>query len=254
MSQHADRHGDITKTCICCGKDFTFRYSKRELVRKYCSRKCANNHNPRKYGDREECECLSCKTIFVAREGASRKYCSRPCYLAGRWGYEIGGSNTLDRECEWCGKGFSIKKCVVEKGKGRFCSQQCSGHYLMSIPENKARLAAAAPSGEACGGWKGGVTPLNLLIRKSSKYQTWRKRIIERDNHKCQECGSRYLLNVHHIDPFGEIMYRNNIQNIEDAKNCQELWNIDNGVTLCLFCHQNTDSYQGRRITDKYGI
>lgn len=30
----------------------------------------------------------------------------------------------------------------------------------------------------------------------------------------------------------------------EDAKNCGLLWDINNGETLCIACHRQTDSYK----------
>jgi len=33
---------------------------------------------------------------------------------------------------------------------------------------------------------------------------------------------------------------------LEQAVNCEELWNINNGITLCKECHKKTDSYGGK--------
>ena len=30
---------------------------------------------------------------------------------------------------------------------------------------------------------------------------------------------------------------------MEKAKKCKELWDINNGETLCIACHKKTDSY-----------
>lgn len=34
-------------------------------------------------------------------------------------------------------------------------------------------------------------------------------------------------------------MSENNITTVEEAINCDELWNINNGQTLCYSCHRN---------------
>ena len=39
-------------------------------------------------------------------------------------------------------------------------------------------------------------------------------------------------LQVHHKDPFRDIILRNNILSVEDAKNCEELWKVCNGITI----------------------
>ena len=53
-------------------------------------------------------------------------------------------------------------------------------------------------------------------------------------------------LNVHHIKPFALILKENQIDSVEKAKNCAELWNINNGQTLCEKCHKLTDNYLKR--------
>lgn len=37
---------------------------------------------------------------------------------------------------------------------------------------------------------------------------------------------------------FSEIFRENKIQSLEDALNCEELWDINNGRTLCKNCHR----------------
>jgi hypothetical protein len=88
--------------------------------------------------------------------------------------------------------------------------------------------------------WKGGITPLKQLIRHSFKYRLWRSDIFTRDNYICQNCGKRGgNVNTHHIKPFVLIMDENKIKTFEQAMNCEELWNINNGITLCEKCHKS---------------
>jgi 5-methylcytosine-specific restriction endonuclease McrA len=93
-------------------------------------------------------------------------------------------------------------------------------------------------SGEKNPAWKGGVKPESLRIRHSREMQEWRQKVFERDNYTCQECGARshkglghaVKLEAHHIKPFSDFP--------------EERFNIENGETLCVFCHNKT---KGRR-------
>ena len=95
--------------------------------------------------------------------------------------------------------------------------------------------------------WKGGKTSLKQQIRQSEKYVEWQHFCIERDDWTCQECKIRGgKLHVDHVIPFAYILEFFEIKSIEDTLNCEELWNIENGRTLCKKCHKNTDTFGGK--------
>ena len=101
--------------------------------------------------------------------------------------------------------------------------------------------------------WRGGITPLKEEIRKSFEYKKWRILILKKDNYTCQICNIRGgKLNADHIKAFSIILYINNIKTMEDARNCIELWSVDNGRTLCKPCHEETDSYLNCNIVREY--
>ena len=80
--------------------------------------------------------------------------------------------------------------------------------------------------------------PLSDFIRATAKYRKWRKDIIERDNYVCQSCNKRKkLTQVHHKINFNKLIKENNITTIEEAINCKDLWDMDNGITMCRKCH-----------------
>lgn len=87
--------------------------------------------------------------------------------------------------------------------------------------------------------WKGGITPLYNQIRNCNKYKEWRFTIFNRDNFTCQECGKKGNgdLNVHHIKHFQDLIKDNNITTFELALCCLNMWNLNNGITLCEYCH-----------------
>ena len=101
--------------------------------------------------------------------------------------------------------------------------------------------------------WKGGITPLMRKIRHSLKYSEWRKTCFIRDNHTCQMCYQRGgNLEVDHTKPFAIIIEENNIKTFEEAMFCVELWDINNGKTLCRDCHEMLPT-TNRRERDVYG-
>jgi len=95
--------------------------------------------------------------------------------------------------------------------------------------------------------WKGGVTKIDVKCRKMKEYINWRNKVFQRDNYTCQFCNrSKCYVTAHHIISFSKLIKKYKIKNIIDARNCKELWNVKNGVTLCEKCHSLTDNYKGR--------
>lgn len=83
------------------------------------------------------------------------------------------------------------------------------------------------------------TTPLNKAIRESFKYREWVIAVFERDNYTCQKCKIRGgYLEAHHIKLFSVILKENNIKTLQDAFDCEELWDANNGVTLHEKCHK----------------
>ena len=88
--------------------------------------------------------------------------------------------------------------------------------------------------------WKGGITNLTVKIRNCFKYRQWRSDIFHRDDFTCQRCSKKGgKLNAHHIKPFYLIIQYYEITNLQQAIDCEELWDINNGVTLCKECHDS---------------
>jgi hypothetical protein len=89
------------------------------------------------------------------------------------------------------------------------------------------------------------ITPLKNKIRYSLEYRKWRQAVLKIDNYTCQWCG-RYggALNADHIRSFSSILRKNGIKTLEQAIACRELWDVNNGRTLCRKCHEQTDSFK----------
>jgi hypothetical protein len=106
---------------------------------------------------------------------------------------------------------------------------------------SKSHKGISRPKGKKSPNWKGGITPLVKILRNCFKYRLWRNDVFTRDNFTCQECGIRgRYLEAHHIKEFSKIIHEYNIKTLDDAENCEELWDINNGRTLCFECHNKT--------------
>lgn len=87
-------------------------------------------------------------------------------------------------------------------------------------------------------------SPLYKQIRDCVKMQEWRKAIFQRDGYICQCCSKRGgTLNADHIKQFALILKENSIKTLEQAFECAELWQQDNGRTLCSECHRKTETF-----------
>ncbi len=106
------------------------------------------------------------------------------------------------------------------------------------LSEKHKESISKALSGSNHYNWMGGITPLHLQIRRHDMYSDWRTKVFQRDNYTCRVCGKRgNNIEAHHINSFSFIKNKYNITTIEEAILCLELWNINNGITLCEECH-----------------
>ncbi len=100
--------------------------------------------------------------------------------------------------------------------------------------------------GENHWNWKDGITPLTKQIRHLLEYKNWIENIFKRDNFTCQDCNKRGgYLHAHHKKLFSIILEENNITTLGQAEQCSDLWNINNGVTLCIKCHKKYHNKKG---------
>lgn len=113
--------------------------------------------------------------------------------------------------------------------------------------EMKERMSRAQ-SGSKSNTWKGGITPLYLQIRHNIKTRQWSSDCFHRDDFICQECGNRGgKLHCHHIKHFAWIIDEYKIKTLEQAIDCEELWDLNNGITLCQKCHINKHKKHGTK-------
>lgn len=105
--------------------------------------------------------------------------------------------------------------------------------------------------------WKGGITTLGMQLYSICEYKSWRKKVYERDHFTCQECGRvGGNLEAHHIKEFRYLLKEflniyNQFSPIDDKETLIRLavsyapfWDISNGKTLCIECHNLTKKGQ----------
>lgn len=152
----------------------------------------------------------------------------------------------------------SFKKGRISQMKGKKSIYAGILHPSYGIKrsiETKEKISNARIQNQVCSkeknpNWKGGISSLKVLIKASIKYFKWRKDIFMRDWYTCQGCGDDTggNLEAHHKKSFDSIMKENEIKNMEQAISCEELWDTDNGQTLCQSCHKKTDNYGRHKI------
>ena len=116
------------------------------------------------------------------------------------------------------------KKKISEINKG---NTYCLGKYPSEETRLKmSKVRKGKQKGENNPAWKGGVTPLNNLIRKTEEYKKWAISIYKKNRYICQKCGikceSKNII-AHHIKSF---TYFPKLR-----------FDINNGITLCRSCH-----------------
>lgn len=101
--------------------------------------------------------------------------------------------------------------------------------------------------------YKNGRTPLYMRIRNLTKYKEWREKVYKRDSYTCTKCKNNLggNLNAHHKYPFAKLLNEflqeyNTFSPVKDKETLVRLavkwkpfWNINNGITLCKYCHKD---------------
>lgn len=136
-------------------------------------------------------------------------------------------------KCTYCGKELWRWPHQIKANKRNefFCNQKCQGRWTK---------ISGYRSGSKASQWKHGKGALYRKIVRSENYIEWRNEIYKRDWYTCQLCHERCTsknIRAHHIITLKTIVNNFEIINLEQALKCGELWDINNGITLCQKCH-----------------
>jgi len=231
----------MEKKCQSCDNVFYKKPNESKkywATKKYCSHKCSLQFTSVKRFDGGRGRIVSDETrrkISISCKGRPANYTS---FKKGNipWSKLNGmpkGSNSkkwnsIEKTCLNCGKTILVQPYRLETQK--WCDVRC---YM------KWRRGKNNPH------FKGNeaVCLLKKRIRGIAEHKEWHKDILRRDNWTCQCCGDKRNIEVHHLKSFFDIYKEFNLKTIEDARNCEILWDITNGQTLCRRCHRKTDSY-----------
>lgn len=207
-------------------------------------------HGHNNYKLKEPKKCPICASIFYSKQ----KTCSHSCGQKLKWLVHpdlfcaiIGFWKGRKKSEEHINK---IRMGNLGKKRSEENRAKCKARRTpieVRLKQSRVRRALNIV-GEKNSAWKGGITPIVKKIRHSCEYIDWRSSIFRRDNYSCIFCGKRggYIVVDHFPKTFAEIIFQYKIKNMEDALACDELWDINNGRTLCKKCHNLSHRKEGR--------
>lgn len=215
---------------------------------------------------KESRKCENCGIdYFPYKFNKNQKYCSYKCIKGrsdGRWVKK----EKIIKQCNYCNKILELFPSHINKNN--FCSKNCSDKFLIGKKvkdETKNKISntmkgrpahnkGIKPNDDARrnmrigqlkrvqngkhNNYKGGISELRLKIRDMTESKIWRDSVFRRDKYTCRHCRTKKTnMESHHIKLFSTILDENKINTIEDAIKCKELWDVNNGITLCKKCH-----------------
>ena len=167
-------------------------------------------------------------------------------------------------KCQYCDSDIIIKSGDFNKPNRKFCSHSCCtklrnkinnpaksifARKKISIANTGRLLGDKNPAknpevreklrlvnlGEKSHFWQGGKTDRLHKYRSNAESRGWRKKVFERYDYTCQDCGARsgngitVYLNADHIKPW--------------ALYPELRLELSNGRTLCEPCHRKTPTF-----------
>lgn len=182
-------------------------------------------------------ECCICKKKFYRRPCELKKYRFFACIEHRAKAQILFGQTDKQKQALKLGRTIGINHLngIPKSKESNIKRSKSMKKWIKNNPE-KAKERGKKIRGNNHYNWKGGISNINQAIRRMTEYRKWSKNIKLRDK-KCIKCNSIILLEANHIKPLSEIILEFNINCCEDARKCNILWDINNGITLCKICH-----------------
>ena len=140
----------------------------------------------------------------------------------------------------WFGKHHTeeSKRKISEAQIGRKLSEEWKekirkgGLGLKRSDETKLRISESK-KGKKHWNWQGGIALKDNGLRHSAKMKYLIKECFKRDSYTCQKCGKMGVqFQAHHIKSW--------------AHYPELRFVLENLITLCISCHQETETYKGK--------
>jgi 5-methylcytosine-specific restriction endonuclease McrA len=181
------------------------------------------------------CKCVVCDKPMYRRPNELAKFRHVACMEHRAEAQKLSGVTDAQQSGLALGrvKGTNHLKGRPQSEKAKRSHSEAMAQWCKDNPE---KAKARATKGEKHYNWKGGNSNLNIAIRQLTENRKWMDAVKARDG-KCVRCGSADNLESHHIILLIDLLKKYNVKTVEDARNTPELWNIDNGETLCQKCH-----------------
>jgi DNA-directed RNA polymerase subunit RPC12/RpoP len=224
------RYKRITMACADCGKEKTY-------IRSYFK-----NKNP-----------YLCKRCMIKRRDDDPQYVKNKSIRMLKWHKEHPGAVKGENNGRYGVKesdeskkqnSLRIKKLYENK---EFHDKVTKANREASLNINKRMKKSATDRGISLSEWDGFVTPLNYSIRNCDKMRQWRFAVFKRDRRRDWFSGVACGKNAeaHHVIPFNKLLKLYKIKSLEQAINCDALWEVSNGVTMLKSSHDAYHSMWG---------
>ena len=182
-------------------------------------------------------ECVVCGKPLYRRPLEMRKARFAACMLHRAEAQKMYGQTPAQLEALKLGrpKGTNHLEGSTRSEETKRKMSMSMSRWCAENPE-RVRARGRKTRGPSHYKWNGGSTRLNTSIRGMREHRRWMDATKERDG-RCMRCAGVENLESHHIIGLAVLISMYGIKNREQARNTPELWDLNNGITLCRMCH-----------------